>query len=247
MKATILNLKGNQEGTIDLPPAFDTPYRPDLIKRAVVASQANRKQPYGSDPFAGKRTSAISLGTGRGLAQVPRSNGRGRKSPNTNSGRRCHPPKSAKDYSHKVNAKERRLAIRSAIAATADAELVRNRGHNFSEDITLPIVVTDDFSDLKKTKDVLDVLNNLGISLDLERSESAKVRAGRGKTRGRKYKRSKSILFVTENKPLSAARNIPGVDVVTANEVNTEDLAPGTHAGRLTLWTQGAIKEVANK
>ena len=61
MKATLFNLKGTKEGTVDLPSAFDTPYRPDLIQKAVVASQANRKQPYGSDPFAGKRTSAESF------------------------------------------------------------------------------------------------------------------------------------------------------------------------------------------
>jgi large subunit ribosomal protein L4e len=152
MKATLFNLKGTKEGTVDLPSTFNTPYRPDLIQKAVVASQANRKQPYGSDPFAGKRTSAVSLGTGRGLAQVPRSNGRGRKSPNTNSGRRCHPPKSTKDYSLKINDKERRLAIRSAIAATANVDLVRSRGHNFDDKITLPIVLTDDLSDLTKTK-----------------------------------------------------------------------------------------------
>ncbi|MFL2521407.1 MAG: 50S ribosomal protein L4 [Halobacteriales archaeon] len=247
MKATLFNLKGTKEGTVDLPSTFNTPYRPDLIQKAVVASQANRKQPYGADPFAGKRTSAVSLGTGRGLAQVPRSNGRGRKSPNTNSGRRCHPPKSTKSYSLKINDKERRLAIRSAIAATANVDLVRSRGHNFDDKITLPIVITDDLSDLTKTKEVIDVLNNIGISSDLDRSASPKVRAGRGKTRGRKYKRSKSILLVTSGKALLAAQNVPGVDAVTASEVNTEDLAPGTHAGRLTIWTESAIKEVENK
>jgi large subunit ribosomal protein L4e len=247
MKATLFNLKGTKEGTVDLPPAFDTPYRPDLIQKAVVASQANRKQPYGSDPFAGKRTSAVSLGTGRGLAQVPRSHGRGRKVPQTVSGRRCHPPKSTKSYSLKINEKERRLAVRSAIAATANADLVRSRGHNFDDKVILPIVITDDVSDLTKTKDIVEVFNNIGISSDLDRSASPKVRAGRGKTRGRKYKRSKSILLVTSDKVLLAARNVPGVDAVTASEINTEDLAPGTHAGRLTIWTESAIKEVENK
>ena len=164
MKATLFNLKGTKEGTVDLPSAFDTPYRPDLIQKAVVASQANRKQPYGSDPFAGKRTSAKSLGSGHGLAQVPRSNGRGRKVPQTVSGRRCHPPKSTKSYSLKINEKERRLAVRSAIAATANADLVRSRGHNFDDKVILPIVITDDVSDLTKTKDIVEVFNNIGIS-----------------------------------------------------------------------------------
>ena len=82
---------------------------------------------------------------------------------------------------------------------------------------------------------------------DIERADSRTVRAGRGTTRGRKYKRPKSILFVTSNEPSKAARNLAGADVATAREVNAEDLAPGTQAGRLTIWTESAISEVAER
>jgi large subunit ribosomal protein L4e len=248
MQAKIRNLNGEEAGTLDLPDVFETPYRPDLIKRAVLAAQANQKQAYGSDPYAGMRTPAESLGSGRGMAHVPRQNGRGRRVPQAVGGRRAHPPKAEKDRGKNINKKERKLATQSALAATANAELVRERGHRFDDDVELPLVVSDDFEDLLKTKEVVDALEALGVYADIERAdENKKVRAGRGKTRGRKYKRPKSILFVTSEEPSRAARNLPGADVVTAAEVNTEDLAPGTHAGRLTLFTESAIEEVANR
>jgi large subunit ribosomal protein L4e len=250
MQAKTIDLDGNEAGEIDLPEVFETTYRPDLIKRAVLAAQANRTQDYGSDPFAGKRTSAESLGTGRGMARVPRSNGSGRRVPQAVGGRKAHPPKAEKDRTQKVNKKERQLAVRSAIAATADAELVAERGHRFDEDVELPLVVSDEFEELLKTKEVVAFLEAIGLHADVERAdEGRKVRAGRGKTRGRKYKEPSSILFVTSSEagPSKAARNLVGVDVATAREVGAEDLAPGTHPGRLTVWTESAIEEVADR
>ena len=247
MKADIRDLTGDAAGEIDLPPVFETPYRPDLIHRAVLAAQANRTQPYGSDPFAGKRTPAESFGSGRGMAHVPRQNGQARRVPQAVKGRRAHPPKAEKDRSRKVNDKERKQAVRSAIAATADVDLVRERGHRFDDDVELPLVVSDDFEDLVKTQEAVDAIEALGLAADVERADSATVRAGRGTTRGRKYRRPTSILFVTAGEPSRAARNLAGADVATAREVNAEDLAPGTQPGRLTLWTESAIEEVADR
>ncbi len=70
------------------------------------------------------------------------------------------------------------------------------------------------------------------------------IRAGGGKRRGRKYKRPKSLLIVVgqDNGIVRAARNLPGVDVVMVNRLNAELLAPGTHAGRLAIWTESAIQ-----
>ena len=248
MNATVYDMDGADAGDIELPEVFETPYRPDLIGRTVRTAQANRAQPYGADDYAGMRTPAESFGSGRGMAHVPRSNGQGRRVPQTVGGRPAHPPKEEADRSQKVNKKERKLATRSAIAATTDAELVAERGHRFDAfDGDLPLVVSDDFEDLVKTQEVLSLLETLGLDGDIERAENKRVRAGRGTTRGRKYKRSKSILFVTSGEPSRAARNLSGVDVATAREVNAEDLAPGTQPGRLTVWTESAIEEVADR
>ena len=247
MEATLRNLDGSPAGEIDLPTVFDTPYRPDLIGQAVLAARANRTQPHGADPFAGKRTPAESLGSGRGMAHVPRQDGRARRVPQAVKGRRAHPPKAETDRGRKVNDKERKLAVRSAIAATADVELVRDRGHRFDDDVELPVVVSDEFEELAKTREAADAVEALGLAADVERADSATIRAGRGTTRGRKYRRPTSILFVTAGEPSRAARNLAGADVATAREVNAEDLAPGTHPGRLTVWTESAIEEVADR
>ena len=248
MNATVHDLDGGDEGSIELPSVFDTTFRPDLIGRAVSAAQANRKQAYGADEFAGLRTPAESFGSGRGLAHVPRQENVARRVPHAVSGRRAHPPKAEKDQSKRLNDKERQLAIRSAIAATADAELVTERGHAFDEDVELPLVVSDEFEDLVKTQEALGVLEALGVADDVTRAEDGRsVRAGQGKARGRKYRQPKSVLVVTSETPSRAARNLAGVDVATASEVNAEDLAPGAHPGRLTLWTESALEEVADR
>ena len=248
MEATVRDLDGEDAGSVELPDAFETAHRPDLVKRAVLAAQANRRQDYGTDEYAGLRTPAESHGSGRGMAHVPRQNGVGKRVPQTVGGRVAHPPKAEKDRTLDINDKERKLAVRSAIAATADADHVAERGHVFDEDLELPIVVGDAFEDLKKTQAVVDVLEGLGIDADVERADEGRsVRAGRGKTRGRKYKEPTSILFVTSEEPSRAARNLAGATVATADTVSAEDLAPGGDPGRLTIWTESAIEEVSDR
>lgn len=241
--AQVRSLDGKVTGEIELPPVFDAEFRPDLIKRAVLAIQSARFQPHGTDPYAGIRTSAHSWGSGRGVAHVPRiKNGsRAARVPQAKGGRAAHPPKVAKVLLEKINRKEMRKAVSSAIAATAAPEIVTGRGHLFSG--PLPVVVVDAFENLKKTDDVIRALEAVGVFADVERSkQSRKVRAGRGKMRGRRYKQKKSVLIVTSKEALRAAANLPGVDAVSLRELNAELLAPGTHAGRLTIWTESAIR-----
>ena len=246
MNVTVHDLNGDDGGEVTLPDVFETTYRPDLIRKAVLAAQANRKQDYGSDDYAGLRTPAESQGSGRGQAHVPRQNGQGARVPQTVGGRRAHPPKEEKDRSISLNDKERKLAVRSAIAATTDADLVEARGHEFG-DVDLPLVVADDFEDVHKTQDVLEMLGALDVAADIDRADETTIRAGRGSTRGRKYRRPKSVLFVTVDGPSRGARNLAGADVATAQEVNAEDLAPGGEGGRLTVWTESAVEEVAQR
>jgi large subunit ribosomal protein L4e len=250
MQATVRNLNGDDAGTLDLPDVFSEPVRPDLVKRAVLAAQANRTQKHGSDEYAGLRTSAESHGSGRGMAHVPKTEGRGARVPQTVGGRKAHPPKAEKDPGLDVNDKERKAAVRSAIAATTDADVVAERGHAFDDDTELPLVVSDDFEDLVKTQDVVEFLESVGVHSDVERADDGRnVRAGQGTLRGRKYQEPSSLLVVTssETGPSKAARNLAGVDVATGREVNAEDLAPGAEPGRLTVWTESAVEEVADR
>ena len=245
--AKIFNLEGKPVGKVDLPTVFATPLRPDVIKRAVLAIQSTRFQPQGRDPMAGKRTTAESRGTGSGISRIPRTkgpSGRAAFSPGTVKGRAGHPPTSEKKIVKRIPKKEKRLALFSAIAATASRETVAKRGHAIEDILEIPLVVTDDFESLKRTKEVEETLIHLGILSEIYRvRESRNTRAGRGKSRGRKMKQATGpLLVVAENRGIvEAAENIPGVDVVIVKNLNAELLAPGTHLGRLTVWTNSAI------
>ncbi|HOB07056.1 MAG TPA: 50S ribosomal protein L4 [Methanoculleus sp.] len=245
MKAQVRTLTGEFAHEIDLPEVFGEDYRPDLIKRAVIALQSTRFQPHGTNPYAGIRTSAESWGSGRGVAQIPRiKNGsRAARVPQATGGRAAHPPKVEKVLIRQINRKEKRKALRSAIAASTHPDLVQARGHLFEG--SLPLVMEDRFEGLTRTSDVIAALSAVGIYADVERAKgSRKVRAGRGTMRGRRYKQRKSVLIVTGTEPLRAARNLAGVDAVAVNQLNTELLAPGTQAGRLTVWTESAIRRL---
>jgi large subunit ribosomal protein L4e len=249
--AKIFNLEGKAVGKITLPPVFATPLRPDVIKRAVLAIQSSRIQPQGRNPMAGKRTTAESRGVGLGIARIPRVKGpagRGAFAPGTVGGRAAHPPTPNKKIVKRIPKKEKRLALLSAIAATASKEVVASRGHSIEDVPEIPLIVTKDLEELKKTKEVEEALIHLGVFSDIYRvKESRKVRAGKGKRRGRKMKQAVGpLIVVAENKGLvGAARNLPGLDVVTVNDLNAEMLAPGAHPGRLTIWTSSAIERLS--
>lgn len=246
----IFNLEGKPVGKITLPSVFETPLRPDVIKRAVLAIQSSRIQPQGRDPMAGKRTSAESRGVGLGIARVPRvkgPSGRAAFAPGTVGGRVAHPPTSARKIIKRIPKREKRLALLSAIAATASKKVVASRGHSVVDVPQIPLIVTNDLEELKKVKEVEEALIRLGVLADIYRvKESRKVRAGKGKYRGRKMKWAIGpLIVVAENKGiLEASRNIPGLDSVTIDNLNVEMLAPGAHPGRLTIWTNSAIEKL---
>lgn len=248
--AKIFDLQGKPVGKIILPNVFGTPLRPDVIKRAVLAIQSRRRQPQGRNPMAGKKTSAESRGVDLGISRVPRVKGGGGRAalaPSTVGGRQPHPPRSEKKIVKRISKKEARLALHSAIAATASKEEVASRGHAVEEVPQFPLVVATSIEELTKTKEVEEALTNLGVLSDIYRVKaSRKIRAGKGKRRGRKMKQAVGpLIVVAENKGIiKAGNNIPGVDVTTVNNLNTEILAPGTHSGRLTLWSSSAIERL---
>lgn len=244
----VYSLKGEVVKKVALPPVFTTPFRPDVIRRVVSAFEANRRQPYGPSKLAGMRHAVSTWGKGRGVARVQRltQGRRAAESPNNVGGRRAHPPVPEKNLHKKVNEKERRLAKFSALAATADENKVAGRGHLFSEGVSLPVVVEDEIERISTTREVIEALRSLGLEDDIIRAKNGKhVRAGRGKMRGRRYRKPKSLLIVVseESVPLSkSAGNLPGVDVVSPRSLNASVLAPGGDPGRLTVLSESALK-----
>lgn len=255
MKVHVYSLEGKPVEEIELPAIFDEQFRPDIIKRAVLSAQTARLQPWGTDWMAGKRTSAETWGKGHGVARVRRvkgsrhpAAGHGAFAPFTVGGRRAHPPKVEKVLHERINRKERRLAVRSAVAATKEKKLVNSRGHVVGSVAEFPLVVTDELEGLGRASRAKEILRKLGLWEDVERvAKSKRVRAGRGKMRGRRYRQVVGPLIVaSEDKGIKlGARNLPGVDVIEVRNLNAEQLAPGGVPGRLTAWTKGAIQKLA--
>ncbi len=264
MKVKILSTAKIEKGNVELPVQFKELIRPDLVKRAVEAVQSKNYQPYGSHPEAGMRASAklsrrrhdYRGSYGFGISRVPRKilSRRGTRfswvgavAPGTVSGRRAHPPKAEKIWEKKINKKERRKAIRSAIAATVVKELVSERGHVLPDNY--PFIIEDKIESMTKTKDVKECLTKLGFKGDLERTQEKSIRSGKGKTRGRKYRKKKGLLIVVskECQLIKSANNIPGIDIQVVSSLNAELLAPGGNIGRMTLYTEGAIARLSNE
>jgi large subunit ribosomal protein L4e len=250
-KVNIYSIDGSSKETIELPKVFNTQYRPDLIRKSFNVLHSNKRQQYGADPLAGTRHATASVGKGRGMSRVPRltQGNRAALAPCVVGGRRAHPPKAERNWNEKINKKEKQLAKNSALAVTINKEIVTQRGHKFNEKITLPIIIEDKFETVKKTKDVIKTLDKIGIYDDVLRATNGKhIRAGRGKTRGRKYKTPKSILIVsTKDDIKKSSKNLTGIDVVKPEDINIEHLAPGGDAGRLTIITKSALKQIGGE
>ena len=255
-------LKPKSSGTVQLPPVFSTPFRPDLIHKAYVHLESHSYQPQGRYPMAGMNVVADTNDppTGRGIARIARAEGgggrrrgEGAEVASTRGGRQAHPPKSEKRIYKKLNKKENRLALCSAIAATASADLIASRGHRISEYVqvhgdTFPIIADDGISKCTTTQHVTKLLDSLGLSEDVSRLINRKARSGLPSLRGRSKKTGKSILFVThaKNEPLHrAVGSLPGVDAKCADNLSVLDLAPGGKSARLVVFTQTAMAQLS--
>ncbi|MGM5483893.1 MAG: 50S ribosomal protein L4 [Nanobdellota archaeon] len=264
MEVSIVKRKNESGGNVKLPSQFEEEIRPDLIKKSSFAVKSNSRQSYGNSPDAGFRhASALSRrrrkyrgAYGYGISRVPRKilskngtrfNWVGATAPNTRGGFRAHGPDSEKNFSVKINDKERKKSIRSALAATMNKNYVTSKGHKIPSNY--PFVLSSVFDDIKKTSELAKELNLIGFSDELERISDKKVRAGKGKTRGRKYRKKVGPLIVISSGSSleKSAGNIPGIDVVEVSQLNTDLLSPGSKPGRVTLFTEKALKEMEEK
>jgi large subunit ribosomal protein L4e len=111
----------------------------------------------------------------------------------------------------------------------------------------LPLVVTDDVENIRRSSEARELFENLGLKLDLNRiKRGQKIRAGKGKMRGRRRRHGVGPLFVIdEDKGIrKAVRNFSGVNVLTVDKMDARSLAPGTVPGRLTIWVSSAFKKL---
>ena len=255
MKTTAYTTTGAKDGDVELPLVFSTPYRRELIHKAYTNLNSHKFQPQGRHPTAGMDVVADSNDppTGQGVSRVARARGggggrqgQGAEVASTRGGRQAHPPIADKVIHKKLNKKERKLALCSAIAATASKDLVESRGHKIKGIESFPIVVSDDIESVSRAGEIVKVLDSLKLSQDVKRLKTRKARSGKPSLRGRSKKVGKSVLFVTKDPSniRKAIGAIPGVEVRNVNELSVLDLAPGSDPVRLTVYSKSAIEEI---
>jgi large subunit ribosomal protein L4e len=246
-KLKVLNIKGESNKDITLNDAIWKVEANDVVLKKALRLQMDSLR---QGTHAVKGRSDVSGGGKKPYRQKGTGNARQGtiRAPQYRGGGIVFGP-TPRSYGFKINRKERILAIRSAIAATANQELVSERGHQISSLEQVPFVVDDELETIKKTKETREIFKDLGIMDDIVRAKKGrKIKSGKGKLRGRKYRTPKGPLVVVgSDRGISlGARNHAGVDVVEVNNINAELLAPGTHAGRLTIYTKSAIEKLGD-
>merc|ERR1712176_1731872 len=237
---SVYDEQGKAAGQVNTPAVFKAPIRSDLINFVHTNLRKNARQATGVKKIAGEQTSAESWGTGRAVARIPRVRGGGtHRSGQAAFGNMCRggrmfaPLKTWRKWHKRVNINQRRFAMTSAIAATG----------------VLALVVSNNVENYNKTKQAVALLKAVGAWDDIKRVYATRrMRAGRGKMRGRKHvqKLGPCIVYNKDNGVVKAFRNIPGVSLVPVEALNILRLAPGGHIGRFLIFTQDAAEALDN-
>lgn len=161
------------------------------------------------------------------------------------------PTKVWRKWHIKVNLGQKRYAVASALAASAVAPLLLARGHRINNVVEVPLVIDSaafESAAYAKTSAAAGLLAAVGASADLDKvKKSKKLRAGKGKMRGRRYRQRRGPLVVYDpevdgKELITGFRNIPGVETSAVTDLNLLQLAPGGHLGRFIVWTSAAFK-----
>jgi large subunit ribosomal protein L4e len=263
MKTKILDVHGKEKSNIDLPKCFSGKVREDVVAKVLESKKV--KQPFSPSPVAGKQHSASGLlkhhrkvwksSYGRGMSRIPRKimtrkgsqfNWVGAEVSNTRGGRRPHPPKILSMINlRKINKKEQKIAIESALSATINEKYLIKKYETLknSKIEKLPFIVETKFATLKAKELVSSLKKILGENLFGLAIQKKSVRSGRGKLRGRKYKSNAGMLLVVGN---DEKLKTTAFDVVKVKKLGVNDLAKGG-LGRLTVYTENAINDLENK
>ncbi|MBI2628548.1 50S ribosomal protein L4 [Candidatus Pacearchaeota archaeon] len=239
MKTEILSIDGKKIKDIDLPSLFSEKIREDIVQKTFEAEKII--QPYSPELEAGKKHSASGVirhirhkwrsHYGRGISRIPRKTmwrrgtqfyWIGAEVSGTRGGRRAHPPKIAHFLKNKkINKKEYNIALTSAISSTAKEDLVKRRYKRISDNSKieigkLPIVVESKITELKTGQ------LNASLKKILGNLSSLK------------------LLIITGNNEKIKTKFVESKKV---DDIELKDLYP---LGRLTVYTENAIKDLEN-
>jgi large subunit ribosomal protein L4e len=259
MKLEILDAEGNKKKEIETG-IFDGVIREDIVQKVIETEK--KKQPNSNFYLAGKQHAAAGkirhgrrrwkTAAGRGISRIPRKifwrrgtqfYWEGATVSGTRGGRRAHPPKTiAMINTKKVNKKEAKIAFLSALAMSTSLPHLKEKYSTLKDKETkLPIVVEDKILDLK-TKEIMNSIKKILKDFADVAVQKKKVRAGKGKMRGRKYKKSAGMLLVIGKEE---ERKIGGIEVKKADEIKTSDLA--SNGARLTVYTEKSIIDLEER
>ena len=149
--------------SVPLPSVVTAPIRLDVVHFVHTNIRKNSRQAYAVAYASGEQTSAMSWGTGRAVARIPRvaGGGTGRSGQGAfgnmcRGGRMYAPTKIWRRWHRHVNVGQRRFAVVSALAASAVPALVQARGHRVDQVEEVPLVVKT--GDIKKTSQAVALL-----------------------------------------------------------------------------------------
>jgi large subunit ribosomal protein L4e len=240
-------------GSTPLPAVFSAPIRNDIVQFVHKEMAKNSRQAYGVNRLSGMKHSAVSWGTGRAVARIPRVKGSGTSAAAAGAfgnmcrnGRMFAPTKTYRRWHRRINLHQKRYAVTSALSASAVPALLMARGHKVENIAEVPLVVEDAIQKFEKTKEAVAFLEAIRAIDDINRvNDSKHVRAGQGKMRNRRYvQRRGPMLVLGDNNGVRAFRNIFGLDIANVNALNLLSLAPGGHLGRFLIWTQSAFAQL---
>jgi len=258
MKLQILNKEGKivKETQTKL---FEEPIRKDLIRKVVEAERT--WHPYSTKLYAGMNRSASGKvrhkrhswksDRGRGMSRIPKKafwrrgtqfSWEGAIVPSTRGGRRAHPPKGNVPIK-KINKKEYRKALLSTLSYINSLDEIKKKYASLIDkeiNIKMPIILDKDLFSLK-TKEFFVSINKIFIGFNDIIIQNSKVRAGKGKMRGRKYKKSAGLLLVIGK---DEDKKINGIEVVKSNKLRVSNLAE--NGARITAFSEKAIQDIEN-
>jgi len=165
---------------VALPDVFGAPIRADVVHKVHTNMAKNKRQAYAVGEKSGMEHSAESWGTGRAVARIPRISGGGTSRSGQGAfgnmcrkGRMFAPTKTWRRWHRESNLNERRIAVCSAIAASAVPGLVMARGHKVDNVKQLPLIVGGGIDAVEKAKNAVEILKKLGASDDIERVQDS--------------------------------------------------------------------------
>lgn len=246
--------------SVALPGVYSAPIRRDLVHFVHKNMAKNSRQAFAVNVDAGHQHSAISWGTGRAVARIPRvassgthRSGQGAFGNMCRKGRMFAPTKTHRKWHRKISTNMRRYATASAVAASGVTPLVMARGHRIETLTEVPLVVQN-LEAISKVKEANQVLERFGAMADVDRVKDSKAKRNtKGKMRNRMFRQRRGPLVVhAQGKDATtgrssielAFRNIPGVETVHVDRLNLLQLAPGGHMGRFCIWTKDAFERL---